>query len=218
MLPRPSMRENFRYKIFLESENCSHTIFYFTMRRKTFDQKSWHPHIMHEIYLIPEKFWNNEVFSILSSTYIQLDFTVFFNLRTKAIDWFVYLSVGCHSLPYILAARGNSLRHQSIFETPYPSFQSNMPNQPTRFFFNSNQNSWRAGSPITTQYCTSKLARAKLLATACSFICSSHVRRPHTQFTCITCILPVKTGKFNCVYVASTSLRIRANRITCRRM
>ena len=41
MLPSPSIREIFRYKIFLETENGPHTIFYGTMRQKTFDRKSW---------------------------------------------------------------------------------------------------------------------------------------------------------------------------------
>ena len=70
MLPRPSMRENFRYKIFLESEKCSHTIFYGTMRWKTFDRKSSYTHNMHEIYSIPENFWNTEVFSIVVFYYL----------------------------------------------------------------------------------------------------------------------------------------------------
>ena len=74
MLPRPAMREIFRYVKFHESEKGSHTNFYFTMRRKTFDQKSWHPHIMHEIYLIPEKFWNNEVFSNVFFTTVRQKF------------------------------------------------------------------------------------------------------------------------------------------------
>ena len=63
MLPRPIVRENFRYKLFLESEKDYDTIFYGTMRRKTFDRKSWYPHIMHEFCSIPENFWNTEVFS-----------------------------------------------------------------------------------------------------------------------------------------------------------
>ena len=41
MLPRPSIREIFRYKIFLESEKGSHTIFYGTLRQQTFDRRSW---------------------------------------------------------------------------------------------------------------------------------------------------------------------------------
>ena len=61
MLPRPSMRENFRCKIFLESEKGSHTIFYGTTGQKTFDRKSWYPHIMHEFCSIPENFWNTEM-------------------------------------------------------------------------------------------------------------------------------------------------------------
>ena len=54
---------------------------------------------------------------------------------------------------------------------------------------------------------TVKLTRAKLIANAVNFTCRLHVRRPHTQFTCVTCSLPVKTGKFTRVYAASTSRR-----------
>ena len=38
----------------------------------------------------------------------------------------------------------------------------------------------------------------------------TQVKRHHTQFTCVTCSLPVKTGKFTCFYAASTSHRIHA--------
>ena len=41
MLPRPTMREVFRYENFLESEKGPHTIFYGIMRQKTFDGKLW---------------------------------------------------------------------------------------------------------------------------------------------------------------------------------
>ena len=58
---------------------------------------------------------------------------------------------------------------------------------------------------------TVKLARAKLPANAGNFTCSSQVKRPHTQFTCATYSLTVKTGKFTCVEAASTSCRIHAN-------
>ena len=58
---------------------------------------------------------------------------------------------------------------------------------------------------------TVKLARAKLPANAGNFTCSSQVKRSHTQFTCVTCRLPVKTGKFTCFEAASTSRRIHAN-------
>ena len=61
-----------------------------------------------------------------------------------------------------------------------------------------------------TFWYTVKLARAKLPANAGNFTCSSQVKRPHTQFTCVTCGLLVKTGKFTCVEAASTS-RIHAN-------
>ena len=54
----------------------------------------------------------------------------------------------------------------------------------------------------------SKLARAKLPANAGNFTCSSQVKRSHTQFTCVTCSLPVKTGNYTCFYAASISRRI----------
>ena len=55
---------------------------------------------------------------------------------------------------------------------------------------------------------TVKLARAKLSANAGNFTCRPHVKRPHTQFTCVTCSLPVKRGIFTCVYAVSTLRRI----------
>ena len=55
-----------------------------------------------------------------------------------------------------------------------------------------------------------KLARAKLTANAGNFTCSSQVKRPHMQFTCVTCSLPVKTGDYTCFYAASTSRRLHA--------
>ena len=55
---------------------------------------------------------------------------------------------------------------------------------------------------------TVKLARAKLPANAGNFTGSSQVKRPHTQFTCVTCSLSVKTGKFTCFKAARTSRRI----------
>ena len=57
---------------------------------------------------------------------------------------------------------------------------------------------------------TVKLARAKLAANVGNFTCSSQVKRSHTQFTCITCSLPVNTGKFTCVEAASISPRTHA--------
>ena len=57
---------------------------------------------------------------------------------------------------------------------------------------------------------TVKLARAKLPANAGNFTCSSQVKRSPTQFTCVTCSLPVKPSKFTCVEAASTSRRIHA--------
>ena len=58
---------------------------------------------------------------------------------------------------------------------------------------------------------TVKLARAKLTANAGNFTCSSQVKKSLAQFTCVTCSLPVKTGKFNCFEAASTSRRTYAN-------
>ena len=70
MLPRPSDRENFRYKIFLESEKSSNTIFYGTMRRKTFDRKSWYPHIMHEFFFDTRKILKHR--SVLQCIFLLL--------------------------------------------------------------------------------------------------------------------------------------------------
>ena len=58
---------------------------------------------------------------------------------------------------------------------------------------------------------TVKLTRAKLPANTGNFTRRLHVKRPHTQFTCVTCSLSVKTGKFTRVYAANTSHRIHAN-------
>ena len=58
---------------------------------------------------------------------------------------------------------------------------------------------------------TVKLARAKLLANAGNFTCSSKVKRSLAHFTCVTCSLPVNTGKFTCFEAASTSRRTQAN-------
>ena len=63
----------------------------------------------------------------------------------------------------------------------------------------------------SAQIYTVKLARAKLPANAGNFTCSPQIKKPHTQFTCVICSLPVKTGKFTCVEAASTSRRIHAN-------
>ena len=51
----------------------------------------------------------------------------------------------------------------------------------------------------------------KLPANAGNFTCGSHAKRPHAQFTCVTCSLPVKTGEFTGVYTASALRRIHAN-------
>ena len=58
---------------------------------------------------------------------------------------------------------------------------------------------------------TANLARAKLPANAGNFTFGSHVKRHQTQFSCVTCSLPVKRGKLTCVYAASTSRRKHAN-------
>ena len=63
---------------------------------------------------------------------------------------------------------------------------------------------------LGNQY-TVKLTRAKLLANASNFTRGLHVKRPDTQFTCVTCSLLVKAGKFTRVYAASISRRIHAN-------
>ena len=57
---------------------------------------------------------------------------------------------------------------------------------------------------------TVKVARAELPANAGNFTCNSQVERPLTQFTCVTCSLPVKTVKYTCFYAASTSRRMHA--------
>ena len=58
---------------------------------------------------------------------------------------------------------------------------------------------------------TVKLARAKLPADAGNFTCSSQVKRSLARFTCVTCSLPVITGKFTCFEAASTSRRTHAH-------
>ena len=58
---------------------------------------------------------------------------------------------------------------------------------------------------------TVKLARAKLPANAGNFTCSSQVKRSLAQFACVTCSLPVITGKFTCFEAASTSCRTHAH-------
>ena len=65
---------------------------------------------------------------------------------------------------------------------------------------------------------TVELAIAKLPENAGYFMCSSRVKRPHTQFTCVTCSLPVKTGNCTCFYVASISRRIHAIALNKARM
>ena len=67
----------------------------------------------------------------------------------------------------------------------------------------------RTSDSASTTY-TVLLARAKLPANADNFTCSSQVKRPHTQFTCVTCSLPVETSNYTCFYAASVSRRIHA--------
>ena len=64
---------------------------------------------------------------------------------------------------------------------------------------------------ISSSLYTVKLARAKLPANAGNFTCSSQVKRSLAQFTCVTCSLPVITGKFTCFEAASTSRRTHAH-------
>ena len=63
----------------------------------------------------------------------------------------------------------------------------------------------------TSTICTVKLARANVPANAGNFTCSSQVKRSLAQFTCVTCSLPVITGKFTCFEAASTSRRTHAH-------
>ena len=48
-------------------------------------------------------------------------------------------------------------------------------------------------------------------ANAGNFTCSSQVKRSLARFTCVTCSLPVITGKFTCFEAASTSRRTHAH-------
>ena len=68
----------------------------------------------------------------------------------------------------------------------------------------------RSTAPQNANY-TVKLARAKLPANTGNFTCSSQVKKPHTQFKCVTCSLPAKTGKITYFYAASTSRKIHTN-------
>ena len=58
---------------------------------------------------------------------------------------------------------------------------------------------------------TVKLMRAKLPANASNFTRGVPVKRPHMQFTCATCRLPVNRGKIIRVYAASISRILHAN-------
>ena len=59
---------------------------------------------------------------------------------------------------------------------------------------------------LVTEGYTVKVTHAKLHANA-----GRHLKRPHTQFTCVTCSLLRKTRKFTLVYATSTSHRMHAN-------
>ena len=68
-------------------------------------------------------------------------------------------------------------------------------------------NKGKNGTMIAFVQYTVKLARAKLPENAGNFTCSSQVKRSLAQFTCVTCSLPVNTGKFTSFEAASTSRR-----------
>ena len=70
---------------------------------------------------------------------------------------------------------------------------------------------FRNAIPKIDHVYTVKLARAKLPANAGNFTCSSQVKRSLARFTCVTCSLPVITGKFTCFEAASTSRRTHAH-------
>ena len=56
-----------------------------------------------------------------------------------------------------------------------------------------------------------KTGACKIASNAGNFTCSSQVKRSLAQFTCVTCSLPVITGKFTCFEAASTSRRTHAH-------
>ena len=58
---------------------------------------------------------------------------------------------------------------------------------------------------------TVKLTRAKIPANPGKFSYGLHVKRPHTQLTCVICSLPVNPDQYTRVYAASTSRKIHAN-------
>ena len=68
-----------------------------------------------------------------------------------------------------------------------------------------------ASSILVLLQAVSDFDTVALPANAGVFTCKmTHVKKPHTQFTCVTCSLPVETGKFTYFYAASTSRRIHA--------
>ena len=58
---------------------------------------------------------------------------------------------------------------------------------------------------------TVKLTRAKVPAKAGNVTCGPNVKRLQTQFTCVTCSLPVEKGKFTRKYAKSTSRGTHTN-------
>ena len=97
-------------------------------------------------------------------------------------------------------SRGDHLRHKVVIAKIKDSFL---------FDFIFRQNRWSVEKTWVTY--TVKLARAKLPANAGNFTCSSQVKRSLAQFTCVTCSLPVNTGKLTRFEAASTSRRTHAN-------
>ena len=60
------------------------------------------------------------------------------------------------------------------------------------------------------------LTRAKIPANTGNFSCSSHIKRPQTQFTCVTSSLPAKTGKFPSVYGLTLRAEFRFSSVPCK--
>ena len=79
-------------------------------------------------------------------------------------------------------------------------------------FSNATQNFFRCKSVFHCSFfATSDGFLTRFSAQAGSFIWGATlVKRPHRQFTYVTCSVPVKTVKFTCIYAASTSCRIHA--------
>ena len=113
---------------------------------------------------------------------------------------------------------GTFLRHGSgnfkfLFEWPN-TYLNTSQNCAVKFIIWDHDILWSFFPPrwlARVKYFTVKLARAKLPANAGNFTCSSQVKRSLAQFTCVTCSLPVITGKFTCFEAASTSRRTHAH-------